>query len=155
MNHAPVDGTGLPSCGLHKFDWHRKRNQKSCFRLGYRVHWCPVLIRTKRKRSVKLQNYANYFMVVLTWLILRVADSVDVLCARWSVLRLVVLYWILSLPNLSPCFYTGPNFDRRGFYCLAWSCHNGINHSNVTTLNLFIIDLYISLTVRFTGLCRQ
>jgi hypothetical protein len=32
-----------------------------------------------KKSSVKLQMYGNYFMMVLTWLILRVAEFVDVL----------------------------------------------------------------------------
>lgn len=29
MNHACAGGTGMPSCGLHKLDRHRKRNQRA------------------------------------------------------------------------------------------------------------------------------
>jgi hypothetical protein len=47
-------------------------------------------------------------MIVLTWLILQVADFVGVLYERyyqWSVLRLVMLYLVLMhLPDVSPCF---------------------------------------------------
>jgi hypothetical protein len=36
----------------------------------------------KKNNSIKLHIYGNYFMMALTWLILRVADFVDVLYVR-------------------------------------------------------------------------
>jgi hypothetical protein len=77
MNHACVDGTDLLSCGLHtsKLDWHRKRNEKAVSDSGSEFTDARSLSEQK-KGSVKLQICGNYFMMVLTWLILRVADFV-------------------------------------------------------------------------------
>jgi hypothetical protein len=82
MNHACVDGMGLPSCGLHKLDWHGKRYQKAVSDSGSEFTDVRFLSEQK-KSSVKFQIYANYFIMVLTWLILRVSDFVDVLYVRY------------------------------------------------------------------------
>jgi hypothetical protein len=62
----------------------KKRNQKAVSDSGSEFTDIQSLSEhTKKESSVTLQIYANYFMIVLTWLILQVADFVGVLYERY------------------------------------------------------------------------
>jgi hypothetical protein len=80
MHHACAGGAGMPSFDFHKLNCHRKSSQRavsnSC------SEFIDVRSLSEKKSVTKLQINGDYFMMVLTWLILRVADFVDVLYVR-------------------------------------------------------------------------